>query len=432
MIEGKQRHIAVVGLGYVGLPLAVAFAQAKMEVLGFDVNLRKIEELKNHKDSMGEITTEELKNVKIQYSSDSAILKQSDFIVVAIPTPVNESNVPDLTLLEKVSQTIGENLQPGTIIVFESTVYPGVTEEVCVPIMERYSGLRCGTEWKVGYSPERINPGDKKHSLEKIIKIVSGMDEETLGVIDEVYGIICKAGVYKAPNIKTAEAAKVIENIQRDLNIALVNELALIFHRIGINTQEVLKAAGTKWNFHKYQPGLVGGHCIGVDPYYLTYKAEELGYHSKVILAGRNINDSMGEYVGHLMIKGLAEAGKTILNSKVLVMGLTFKENVRDMRNSKVTDVIQCLKEYKINVFAWDPLLSPEEIQKGFHVTSVEKPTAHDFDGVILVAPHREFLKFSLTEIKEWMTAPGVFVDIKSLYYPAFKEDHSSLIYKCL
>ena len=423
--------IAVIGLGYVGLPLAVEFAKSGFQVFGFDINLKRIRELEQGIDLTGEVEASELKRVKIIYSNDPQIIKKTNFLIVTVPTPVDKDKKPDLTLIKNASKIVGENLQKGSIVTFESTVYPGVTEEICAPIIEKYSRLKCGKDWKVGYSPERINPGDKEHTISKVIKIVSGMDKESLQRIAQVYNLICKNGIYKAPNIKTAEAAKVIENVQRDLNIALVNELALIFHRLGINTKEVLEAAGTKWNFHKYQPGLVGGHCIGVDPYYLVYKAEELGYHPEVIAAGRRINDYIPQYVADLTVKSLVEAGKVVQGAKILVMGLTFKENVPDVRNSKTKEVIEKLKEQGVEVFGYDPILRKEET-KGFGVKNVsDLKKLPKMDGIILCTLHNEFKKLSLKIIKKLMGKSPVLIDVKS-YFLDEKPQDQGFIYKCL
>jgi UDP-N-acetyl-D-galactosamine dehydrogenase len=340
----KSRKVAVVGLGYVGLPIAVAFGKVA-PVIGFDINKAKIAELRNGHDRTREVSKADLTQCQVMFTSEPADLKAADFIIVAVPTPINEALQPDLRALRKSSELIGANLSAGTIVVFESTVYPGATEEVCQPILEQASGLKCGVDFKLGYSPERINPGDKEHTLEKIVKVVSAQDEEALDIVAGTYAIVVKAGIHRASSIRVAEAAKVIENTQRDLNIALMNELALIFHRLGIDTKSVLEAAGTKWNFLKFAPGLVGGHCIGVDPYYLTSKAESVGYHPQVILAGRRINNGMGKFVAEQTMKRLGELNRPIKELKVAVLGLTFKENVPDLRNSKVPVIIRELKE---------------------------------------------------------------------------------------
>jgi UDP-N-acetyl-D-glucosamine/UDP-N-acetyl-D-galactosamine dehydrogenase len=411
-----NRKICIVGLGYVGLPLAVAFGK-KTKVMGFDINEKKIRELKQDHDSMGEVDEHDLKQTDITYTANPEDIKNADFIIVAVPTPIDAHNKPDLTPMIKASETIAQNLAKGSIVVFESTVYPGVTEEICVPVLEKHSNLKCGEDFKVGYSPERINPGDKEHTIDKIIKVVSGQDEETLNIVAGVYETIITAGVHKAPNIKTAEAAKVIENIQRDLNIGLVNELALIFQKVGISTFDVIEAASTKWNFHKYKPGLVGGHCIGVDPYYLVYKAEELGYHPQIITAGRAINDNMHKNVAELMIKGLIRAGKAIKNSKILILGLTFKENITDPRNSRAKQLIKELREYEADVIACDPWLNDELVMKEFKVENIPfDKLKKDIDGVILVTAHNEFKNISLNELKEKCVSDPVLVDIKNFY----------------
>lgn len=430
--------IAIMGLGYVGLPLAVEFGKTDIApIIGFDIDRSKIEELKNGIDRNKELTTDELKQAEIEYTFDPRDLKKADCIIIAIPTPITDAKIPDLSYIQSASSLLGQNLSNGVIVVFESTVYPGVTENICVPIIEKESGLKCGKDWKIGYSPERINPGDKKHDISKTVKVVSGMDQETLDKIAEVYMLICKAGIHKAPNIKTAEAAKIIENIQRDLNIALINELALIFHRLGINTNDVLDAAATKWNFHRYSPGLVGGHCIGVDPYYLTYRAQELGYHPEVILAGRRINDWIPKYLADLMIHGLIEAGKVVQNARVLVLGLTFKEDIRDMRNSKIQDTIKRLQSFGIHVMGYDPNLYQEEVEQ-FGVEYVKDLAQVDkLDGIILATPHRKFREMSFTDFQKYYNdhgdGRGVFIDIKSVFFHMWREKPlGNIIYMCL
>jgi len=631
-MSNQELKICVVGLGYVGLPLAVEFAKKGVEVYGFDVKQKRVDELKAAHDSSDEVADADLAASKIEYSADPAIIKQANFLIVAVPTPIDQAKKPDLTLVESASKLVGENIQKGSIVVYESTVYPGVTEDICVPIIEKRSGLKCGVDFKIGYSPERMNPGDKEHSVDKIIKVVSGMDEESLNKIADVYGIVCAAGVFKAANIKTAEAAKVIENIQRDLNIALANELALIFHRLGINTQEVLEAASTKWNFHKYQPGLVGGHClhknqllflqntghmkiepigdyvknllnqgraseltmgqakvfvpkipvntltfnvdqkrtelkpvlafssrreeelleittatnqkikvspmhpmmiveqgeflvkhakdltlddhlpvifdlpeelvgaggeecrmwrkyfgnnkkffldqecqekdnyltvgiksieklpgdivysletqdnktlvtdyglvvhncIGVDPYYLTYRAEEVGYSPEVILAGRRINDYMAEYTAELMIKGLALAGKKIKGARVLILGLTFKENVKDTRNSKIKDIIKKLQEYGCQIYGYDPLVEKDEAEKRFKVKYLASLNeAKNMDGVVLAVLHDKFKSLTLEHLKILMPENPVLVDVKS-HFLKQKPQERGFVYRSL
>ena len=631
-MSNQELKICVVGLGYVGLPLAVEFAKKGVEVYGFDIKQQRVDELKAGHDSSDEVADADLAAVKIEYSANPAIIKQANFLIVAVPTPIDQAKKPDLTLVESASKLVGENIQKGSIVVYESTVYPGVTEDICVPIIEKRSGLKCGVDFKIGYSPERMNPGDKEHSVDKIIKVVSGMDEESLNKIADVYGIVCAAGVFKAANIKTAEAAKVIENIQRDLNIALANELALIFHRLGINTQEVLEAASTKWNFHKYQPGLVGGHClhknqllflqntghmkiepigdyvknllnqgraseltmgqakvfvpkipvntltfnvdqkrtelkpvlafssrreeelleittatnqkikvspmhpmmiveqgeflvkhakdltlddhlpvifdlpeelvgaggeecrmwrkyfgnnkkffldqecqekdnyltvgiksieklpgdivysletqdnktlvtdyglvvhncIGVDPYYLTYRAEEVGYSPEVILAGRRINDYMAEYTAELMIKGLALAGKKIKGARVLILGLTFKENVKDTRNSKIKDIIKKLQEYGCQIYGYDPLVEKDEAEKRFKVKYLASLNeAKNMDGVVLAVLHDKFKSLTLEHLKILMPENPVLVDVKS-HFLKQKPQERGFVYRSL
>ena len=434
----EEVKIAIVGLGYVGLPLAVAFGKSRFApVVGLNKSQSRIDSLKDGRDPNKDMSEADIAAAKIEYTIDPSVLSRANFIIVTVPTPINKAKQPDLSPVIEASEMIGKYIKPGTVVVYESTVYPGVSEDVCVPIIEKGSGLKCGVDWKIGYSPERVNPGDHEHTLERIVKVVSGMDAETLELVVAVYGEICKAGVHKAPNIKTAEAAKVIENIQRDLNIALMNELSLIFQRMGINTRDVVEAAGTKWNFHKYQPGLVGGHCIGVDPYYLTYRAQELGYNPEVILAGRRINDWMPEYVADLMIRGLVEAGKVVQGSRVLVMGLTFKEDIRDTRNSKIKDTIKKLQSYGVYVLGYDPNLYEEEVQK-FGVEYVADLAAMGkVDGIILATLHRQFKALQFTDFLQYYNGGGngrgVLVDVKSWFLAALAtRPHPPFIYKCL
>jgi len=362
---------------------------------------------------------DEVRAGRIQYTTNPGELRRAGFIVVAVPTPIDSHRKPDLSPVEAASRSVGANLTPGTTVVFESTVYPGVTEEVCVPILEKESGLRCGTDFKVGYSPERINPGDREHTLERIVKVVSGQDEETLDLVARVYELVVEAGVHRAPTIKTAEAAKVIENTQRDLNIALMNELSVIFGRMGIETREVLRAAGTKWNFLPFTPGLVGGHCIGVDPYYLTYKAEELGYAPQVILAGRAINDSMGKHVAENVVKGLIRCGKAVQGSRVLILGLTFKENVSDLRNSRVVDVIRELREYGVQVLAHDPLVDVEEAEAEFGLCPTALEDVGLVDGIVAAVSHKAFEGLTLARLAEFYrpdAGRGVLADVRMRY----------------
>ncbi len=415
-ILARRAKIALVGLGYVGLPLAAAFGR-KAEVLGFDISEKKVAELRRGYDATGELSAEELATTRLELTTDATRLQEARFVVVTVPTPIDRNNRPDLTPVESASRSIGRNLAKGTIVVYESTVYPGVTEEICVPILERESGLRCGVDFKVGYSPERINPGDKVHTVDKIIKVVAGQDDETLETVARVYELVITAGVHRAATIKVAEAAKVIENTQRDLNIALMNELALIFGRLGIDTRQVLAAAGTKWNFLPFTPGLVGGHCIGVDPYYLTYKAEEIGYHPQVILAGRRINDGMAKHVAEMTVKELIRSGKSVKGARVLVLGLTFKEDVPDIRNSKVVDVIRELADYEAQVLVHDPLADADEVRHeyGLELCALEGLAA--VDAVVLAVCHRAFAGLTpaaLAALCRTENGPGVVIDVKS------------------
>jgi len=410
------RKIAVVGLGYVGLPIAVAFGK-RQRVIGFDINKAKIAELQNGHDRTGEVSSVDLKATDVQYTFQPSDLKAADFIIVAVPTPINEALQPDLTALRKSSELIGANLSPGSIVVFESTVYPGATEEVCQPILEQASGMKCGVGFKLGYSPERINPGDKEHTLEKIIKVVSAQDDASLEIVASTYELVVKAGIHRASSIKVAEAAKVIENTQRDLNIALMNELALIFHRLGIDTKSVLDAAGTKWNFLKFSPGLVGGHCIGVDPYYLTAKAESVGYHPQVILAGRRINNGMGKFVAEQTMKLLGRLPRPVNDLKVAVLGLTFKENVPDLRNSKVPDIIQELREYGIQVSVHDPIAEPDEAVAEYGIHLQQWNDLKDVDGIVIAVAHRAYADMGLQELLKPLRhqQEGVVIDVKCL-----------------
>lgn len=427
-LELKDITVCVVGLGYVGLPLALAFGRTEIKTYGLDINSKRVELLKNGIDETGELTTDELKSSNLIYTDDEKEIRKANFIIVAVPTPVNKANQPDLTLVEKASEMVGRNMYRDSIVVYESTVYPGVTEDVCGPILESQSGFELGKDFKIGYSPERINPGDKEHTLEKIVKVVSGMDKESTKIISDVYSKVCLAGVHIASNIKTAEAAKVIENTQRDINMALMNELSLIFHRLGIDTTEVLKAAGTKWNFIKFTPGLVGGHCIGVDPYYLVHKAEETGYHPQVISAGRRVNDYMPEFVAEQTILGLIEAGKLIQKSNVLVMGLTFKENVKDIRNSKISATIDKLKNLGVKVYGYDPVLDDGDIDKEFGIPSVANYTG-GYDAVIFASAHDVFIN-QKEEITKSLSNKTVFVDVRNTF-PELK-NNSEIIYKNL
>lgn len=395
----RQEKISLVGLGYVGMPIAVAFAK-KVNVIGFDVNKEKVELYKNGVDPTKEVGNEAIKNTTVDFTYDETRLKEAKFHIVAVPTPVKADHTPDLTPVESASRTVGRNLTKGSIVVFESTVYPGVTEDICIPILERESGMKCGIDFKVGYSPERINPGDKVHRLETIVKVVSGMDEESLDIIAKVYELVVDAGVHRAASIKVAEAAKVIENSQRDINIAFMNELSIIFNKMGVDTKDVLEAAGTKWNFLNFFPGLVGGHCIGVDPYYLTYKAEQLGYHSQIILSGRRINDDMGKYVAENTVKKMIKANKQINGSTVAIFGVTFKENCPDVRNTKVVDVIKELEEYGVNVKVVDPVADGEDLVHEYGISTCEQEDITDIDAVIFAVSHEEFKSITLEDIR--------------------------------
>ena len=414
-LVNKQEKLSLVGLGYVGMPIAVAFAK-KINVIGFDLNKHKIDLYKSGIDPTHEVGDEAISKTTVDFTADETRLKEAKFHIVAVPTPVNADHTPDLTPVEGASTILGRNLTKGSIVVFESTVYPGVTEEVCVPILEKESGLKCGTDFKIGYSPERINPGDKVHRLETIKKIVSGMDEETLDCVAKVYELVVDAGVHRAESIKVAEAAKVIENSQRDINIAFMNELSIIFNKMGIDTKAVLEAAGTKWNFLKFQPGLVGGHCIGVDPYYLTYKAEMMGYHSQIILAGRRINDDMGKYVAENCVKNLIAADKAVKGAKVAILGFTFKENCPDTRNTKVIDIVNELKEYGISPIIADPEADKEEAKHLYGIEFTEMDTIRNMDAVILAVAHNEFTKLTKEEIDHLFTeGKKVLLDIKGI-----------------
>lgn len=435
MEEKRETKICVVGLGYVGLPLAVKFGQTGLKTYGLDLNSQKIEELKNNHDSMNEVEQEELIRTNVHYTTNPEIIAMANFIIVAVPTPVNKAKQPDISLLKKASKMIGENLQKGSVVVFESTVYPGCTEEDCVPIIEQYSSLKCGKEWSIGYSPERINPGDKEHTIDKIVKVVSGQDEKTLDKVAKTYELVVTAGVHRASSIKVAEAAKIIENTQRDVNIALMNELAEIFDKMEINTKEVLVAAGTKWNFLRFSPGLVGGHCIGVDPYYLTYKAEMLGVHPHLIQTSRKVNDDMPFWIASKIVKMLISQEKAVKKSKMLILGLTFKENVNDMRNSKAKDLIEELREYDIEIDAHDPYLTNEEVQKVFKVKNIQKEEfskhQEQYDGIILATSHREFENMNLKKMRELCKSSPIFYDIRNMLS---KEDieKAGFVYKGL
>lgn len=399
-IINRKEKISLIGLGYVGMPIAVSFSR-KVDVIGFDVNQAKIDLYKSGVDPTKEVGDEAIAACTVDFTSDETRLKEAKFHIVAVPTPVNVDHTPDLSPVIGASTTLGRNLTRGSIVVYESTVYPGVTEEICVPILERESGLKCGVDFKIGYSPERINPGDKVHRLETIVKVVSGMDEESLDVIAKVYELVVEAGVHRAESIKVAEAAKVIENAQRDINIAFMNELSIIFNKMKIDTKAVLEATGTKWNFIKFYPGLVGGHCIGVDPYYLTYKAEQMGYHSQIILSGRKINDDMGKYVAENTVKTMIKANKQINGSKVVIFGVTFKENCPDVRNTKVIDIINELEDYGIGVKVVDPIADKEELWREYRINPCAWEDIIDVDAVIFAVPHEEFNAIRLEDFKK-------------------------------
>lgn len=414
IVKGEKK-ISLVGLGYVGMPIAVAFSK-KVKVVGFDLNEKKIEMYKNGKDPTGEVGDEEIKRYSVEFTSNPEKLREASFHIVAVPTPINEDKTPDLTPVISASKILGKNLTKGSIVVYESTVYPGVTEEICIPILEEESGLKCGRDFKVGYSPERINPGDKVHRLETIVKIVSGMDKETLEEVAKVYSLVALAGVYKAESIKVAEAAKVIENSQRDINIAFMNELAMIFEKMGIDTKHVIEAAGTKWNFLKFQPGLVGGHCIGVDPYYLTYKANKLGYDSQVILAGRRINDSMGKYVAERTVKKLIAHNVNVKSAKVGILGFTFKENCPDTRNTRVIDIVRELEEYGIEPVVCDPVADAEEAKEEYGIELKKQDALKNLDTLIVAVAHDEFKKLDEKDFENLLCKNGIVADIKGIY----------------
>jgi UDP-N-acetyl-D-galactosamine dehydrogenase len=410
----KEAILSVTGLGYVGLPIALEFAR-KMKVIGFDIKEERVEMMRNRIDPSNELDSSAFDDCDIEFTSNPEDLRRANFHIVAVPTPINDHNLPDLRPLQGASTTVGRALKKGDYVVFESTVYPGCTEDDCVPVLEEESGLRFNHDFKVGYSPERINPGDKEHTLTKILKIVAGSDDESLEEIAKVYGSIIKAGIYKASSIKVAEAAKIIENTQRDVNIALMNELSLIFNKLNINTYEVLEAAGTKWNFLKFSPGLVGGHCIGVDPYYLTYKANELGIHSKIITGGRVINDGMAPYIANQIVKRLISAGHPINGSRVLVMGATFKENVSDIRNSKVADLVHELQSFSVNVEVVDPHASSDELMREYGYGLAPAPKGK-YEAVVVAVNHAEYMKLDDSEFKKLMHPKGLFVDVKGVF----------------
>lgn len=413
-LKNKEHKVCVLGLGYVGLPLAVLLSKS-FSVIGFDIDAKKIEELKNGMESMGEVSPEELQSGDIVYTSDPNILKDAKFIIVAVPTPVNEHNIPDLKILKRASEMVGSNITEGTIVSFESTVYPGVTEDICGPLIEKMSGLKCGQDFFLAYSPERVNPGDKLHTIENVVKVVSGQDAETLEVVKGVYGSITT--VYPAVSIRVAEAAKVIENTQRDLNIALMNELAILFNKMGFSIYDVLAAAETKWNFLKFYPGLVGGHCIGVDPYYLTYKAQEVGHNAEVILAGRHINDNMHKFIAEEIVKYAIKLGKDLKNCKVVMLGITFKENVKDVRNSKAALLYEELCSFGMSPIVFDPLADPDHVAHEYGI-SLEKDNnkMHGADIVIATVAHDEFKKMSVEDLKQIGNGDTLIADVKHMY----------------
>ena len=414
----KEVKLSVTGLGYVGMPLAFAFSQV-IDVIGFDINPSKIEMYKNGFDPTNEIGNERIKSSKIEFTSNENKIRDAKFHIIAVPTPINIDKTPDLTPVESASTIVGRNLTLGSIVVYESTVYPGVTENICIPILERESGLKCGSDFSVGYSPERINPGDKVHRLDNIIKIVSGIDEESLNEIAKVYSLVIKAGIHKVNSIKVAEAAKVVENSQRDINIAFMNELAMVFDKMGIDTSEVIQAMNTKWNALKFYPGLVGGHCIGVDPYYFIYEAEQLGYHSQIILSGRKINDGMGKFIADIIIKKLILANKIVKKSKVVILGITFKENVPDIRNSKVYDIIKTLNEYGIEPIVVDPKANKLETKQTYNLELTDFKNIKNADCVVFAVAHDEYKNMSLQQIDnlfgDFNNKEKVIIDIKSI-----------------
>ena len=416
----KDAKLAVVGLGYVGLPIALEFAK-KISVVGFDINEERVEMMNNQIDPSNELEASDFDNCDITFTANVEDMKDVQFFIVAVPTPIDDANLPNLKPLLGASNTVGKVLKKGDYVVFESTVYPGCTEEDCIPVLEEVSGLKFDEDFKVGYSPERINPGDKEHTLQNVIKVVSGCSDESLEEIAKTYELVVGAGVHRAASIKVAEAAKIIENTQRDVNIALINELSIIFNKLGINTFDVLEAAGTKWNFLKFSPGLVGGHCIGVDPYYLTHKAQQAGYHSKVITSGRYVNDSMGFYIGKQTVKKILAKGKHIQDAKVLVMGATFKEDVSDIRNSKVIDIINELKSFQVQVDLVDPHASSSEMEREYGVALTETPT-NNYDAIIVAVNHKEYKSMLESQFRELMADDlGIFVDVKGIFKDQFK-----------
>lgn len=428
-LERKEK-ICVVGLGYVGLALAVALSK-RFDVIGYDKNKKRISELKRFIDKTGEIETDRIKKSNIFFTDNECDIKKAKMIIIAVPTPIDIHKDPDLEALTFATKTVAKNIEKGSIIVYESTVYPGVTEDICVPLIEAISGLKWKRDFFVGYSPERINPGDKEHTVEKIKKVVSADTKYSLNLISQIYGSVIEAGVYKASSIKVAEAAKVVENTQRDINIAFINELSILFSKLGINTKEVLDAAATKWNFLRFEPGLVGGHCVGVDPYYLAYKAREVGYYPEIILAGRRINDNMGKYVAKLTLEAISQSGGKISSSNILILGLTFKENISDIRNSKVKDVYDELKKWGANVYVVDPHADEEETFENYGIKLAKIKKGFLYDAIILAVKHREFVEMGEDKIIKMIKRNGVFFDVKSVFSPE-KFNKASIKYLCL
>jgi UDP-N-acetyl-D-galactosamine dehydrogenase len=419
-LKNKEAKLALIGLGYVGLPIALEFAR-DFSVIGFDINKERVEMMQNHVDPSDELEAKEFEGCEIQFTADPEVLKDAQFYIVAVPTPIDESKMPDLTPVISASRAVGKALKKGDYVVYESTVYPGCTEEDCIPVLEEESGLKFGEDFKVGYSPERINPGDKEHTIRTILKIVSGSDEESLDQISKVYEVVVDAGIHQAPTIKVAEAAKIIENTQRDVNIALINELSIIFGRMGINTFDVLEAAGTKWNFLNFRPGLVGGHCIGVDPYYLTHKAKQLGYHAKIINSGRYVNDSMGFYVGKQTVKMIIKNNINVMDAKVLVMGATFKENVSDIRNSKIVDVVKEFESFGVKVDVVDPHADSDQLEHEYGFGLAEN-IGEDYAAVIMAVNHDEYTDLTEDFFKSILLPKGIFVDLKGIYKNKLKD----------
>jgi UDP-N-acetyl-D-galactosamine dehydrogenase len=428
-MEEISRKISVIGLGYVGLPLAVEFGK-KYNVIAFDINAERIAELSKGNDTTMEVSPEDLASADLILTDNPEHIKKADFHIIAVPTPVNKANQPDLSCLLSATETVGKQLKSGDIVVYESTVYPGATEEECVPVLEQASGLKCGIDFFIGYSPERINPGDKDHSFKNICKVVAGQNPEVLGVIAQVYASVVVAGVYKASSIKVAEAAKVIENTQRDINIALINELATIFEKMNIDTADVLAAAGTKWNFLPFKPGLVGGHCIGVDPYYLTYKANTLGLSPRVILSGRRINDQMGQYIAEQTVKKMIQLNKSVNGSRVAIAGLTFKENCSDIRNTKVMDIISELRNYKVNVLVHDPVADPKKAKHEYNLELISWDEIKNLDALILAVPHRFYLDIPTEDIINKLAKPPLLIDVKSVIDREFLKEKAVQVWR--